>query len=139
MKTSDRIYISGPMSTVQRDQYIARFNLAEQMLRRHGYTNIVNPTRVWACRFPPLFRIVGYKLTLFYDLWLLTRCHRIYKMPGWQQSRGANIESCVAYHFGVSGLAKRDRDILDKAIGKLMKKQADRLPPPETKSGGKEE
>lgn len=124
------IYISGPMSSVQREQYIARFQLAEQLLRRQGYTHIVNPIRVWTCRFPWLFRIIGYKLTLFYDLWLLTRCHRIYKMPCWQQSRGANIESCVAYHFDVFGLSKYDRDGIDKAIENLIKKQAERLPPP---------
>jgi hypothetical protein len=118
------------MSSVQREQYIARFRLAEQLLRQQGYTHIVNPVRVWTCRFPWLFRIIGYKLTLFYDLWLLTRCNRIYKMPGWQQSRGANIESCVAYHFGVFGLAKPARDVLDKAIEKLVRKQAAELPPP---------
>lgn len=127
-RNKDLIYISGPMSSLQREQYIARFSLAEQLLRQQGYTRIVNPVRVWTCRFPWLFRIIGYKLTLFYDLWILTRCDRIYKMPGWQQSRGANIESCVAYHFGVFGLAKPAREVLDKAIEKLIKKQADRLP-----------
>lgn len=103
-RNKDLIYISGPMSSVQREQYIARFRLAEQLLRRQGYTHIVNPVRVWTCRFPWLFRIIGYRLTLFYDLWLLTRCNRIYKMPGWQQSHGANIESCVAYHSACSDL-----------------------------------
>lgn len=129
-KNKDLIYISGPMSSVQREHYIARFRLAEHLLREQGYKNIVNPARMWVTRFPWLFRIVGYKLTLFYDLWLLTRCNRIYKMPGWQQSRGANIESCVAYHFGVFGLAKPAREVLDKAIGKLIRKQAAELPPP---------
>lgn len=64
-RNKDLIYISGPMSSVQREQYIARFRLAEQLLRRQGYTHIVNPVRVWTCRFPWLFSIIGYKLTLF--------------------------------------------------------------------------
>lgn len=129
-KTNDLVYISGPMSSVQREQYVARFKLAEKILRSQGYTRIVNPVNVWTCRFPWLFRVVGYKLTLFYDLWMLTRCQRIYKMPGWRQSRGANIESCVAYHFGVFGLAMPARELVDKAIEKLIKKQAEELPPP---------
>ena len=96
-----RVYISGPMSGLEREHYLEIFKLAEQSLRAHGYTKVVNPIRVWACRWPWLYRIVGYRLTLLYDLWLLMRCDLIYKLPGWQQSRGANIESCVAYHFKI--------------------------------------
>ena len=101
MSKDKRIYISGPMSGVPRDQYLEMFRRAEQSLRDRGYQRIVNPIRVWACRWPWLYRIVGYRLTLLYDLWLLMRCDQIYKLPGWQQSRGANIESSVAYHFKI--------------------------------------
>ena len=96
-----RVYISGPMSGLEREHYLEIFKRAEQSLRSQGYTKVVNPIRVWACRWPWLYRIVGYRLTLLYDLWLLMRCDLIYKLPGWQQSRGANIESCVAYHFKI--------------------------------------
>lgn len=96
-----RVYISGPMSGLEREHYLEIFKRAEQSLRAQGYTKVVNPIRVWACRWPWLYRIVGYRLTLLYDLWLLMRCDLIYKLPGWQQSRGANIESCVAYHFKI--------------------------------------
>lgn len=113
---TDRIYISGPMSSLSREQYLQRFLLAEQLLRRRGYRNICNPVRVWACRFPWLYRMIGYRLTLFYDLWLLTRCQRIYKIPGWRDSRGCQIESCVAYHFGVFTLAKPVHEELDSLM-----------------------
>ena len=96
-----RVYISGPMSGLEREYYLEIFKRAEQSLRAQGYTKVVNPIRVWVCRWPWLYRIVGYRLTLLYDLWLLMRCDLIYKLPGWQQSRGANIESCVAYHFKI--------------------------------------
>ena len=96
-----RVYISGPMSGLEREHYLEIFKRAEQSLRAQGYTKVVNPIRVWVCRWPWLYRIVGYRLTLLYDLWLLMRCDLIYKLPGWQQSRGANIESCVAYHFKI--------------------------------------
>ena len=118
---NDRIYISGPMTGLTREQYIRRFMLAEKVLRDNGYRNIVNPIHVWTCRFRWLYKILGYRLTLFYDLWLLTRCQRIYKMPGWKESRGANIESCVAYHFNVWVVAKPVRDILDKELEDIPK------------------
>jgi hypothetical protein len=96
-----KVYISGPMSGLERGLYLEMFRRAEQSLRDRGYQRIVNPIRVWACRCPWLYRIVGYRLTLLYDLWLLMRCDLIYKLPGWRDSRGANIESCVAYHFKI--------------------------------------
>lgn len=130
---TERIYISGPMTGLTREQYAERFRLAEAMLRRNGYTKIINPIRVWSCRFRWLFRIVGYRLTLLYDLFQLTRCQRIYKMPGWRKSRGAQIESCVAYHFGQYTLTKPLRDIIDAAIQEVInrqeKEQAEQQPP----------
>lgn len=110
------------MSGLEREQYLELFKRAEQALRDQGYRNIVNPIRVWACRWPWLYRIVGYRLTLFYDLWLLTRCDLIYKIPGWKESRGANIESCVAYHFKIWPVPKQDIAKLDKKLAKLQEK-----------------
>jgi 16S rRNA (cytosine1402-N4)-methyltransferase len=75
---------------------------------------------MWVSR-PWVFRILGYRLTLLYDLFQLTRCQRIYKMPGWKKSRGAQIESCVAYHFGLYTLTKPLRDIIDAAIPKKFR------------------
>ena len=109
---TERIYISGPMTGLTREQQRERFMLN---------------------RFPWLYRIVGYRLTLLYDLFQLTRCHRIYKMPGWKKSRGAQIESCVAYHFGQYTLTKPLRDIIDAAIQEVIdrqeKEQAEQEPP----------
>ena len=110
------------MSNLTREQYIDIFTRAEQSLRRHGYNSVVNPIRVWACRWPWLYRIIGYRLTLLYDLWLLMRCDQIYKLPGWRDSRGANIESCVAYHFKIWPVPQADIKKLDKRLTKLMEK-----------------
>ena len=117
-----RVYISGPMSGVDRKLYLEMFKRAEQSLRAQGYTKVVNPIRVWACRWPWLYRIIGYRLTLLYDLWLLMRCDMIYKLPGWQDSRGANIESCVAYHFKIWPVPDSQTKKLDKRLAKLMEK-----------------
>ena len=117
-----KVYISGPMSNLTREQYMELFRRAEQSLRSQGYRKIVNPIRVWACRWPWLYRLIGYKLTLLYDLWLLMRCDQIYKMPGWRDSNGANIESCVAYHFKIWPVPESQTKRLDKRLAKLMEK-----------------
>ena len=121
---TERIYISGPVTGLTREQQLERFMLAETMLRRNGYTKIVNPVRMWVSR-PWVFRILGYRLTLLYDLFQLTRCQRIYKMPGWKKSRGAQIESCVAYHFGQYTLTKPLRDIIDGVIQEVIDRQCE--------------
>ena len=121
-RASKRVYISGPMSNLSREQYMEIFRRAEQSLRDRGYQHIVNPIRVWACRWPWLYRLVGYRITLLYDLWLLMRCDQIYKLPGWRDSRGANIESCMAYHFKIWPVPESQTKKLDKRLAKLMEK-----------------
>lgn len=113
---TDRVYISGAMSSLPREDYMRRFMLVESHLRELGYVNIVNPVRFWTCRFPWLYRLVGYRLTLLADLWMLMHCQRIYKMPGWRGSHGASVESCVSYHFKIWKLAKSISDGIDKAV-----------------------
>ena len=122
MEKTKRVYISGGMTDVPREQYIELFRRAEESLRDQGYRNIVNPINVWSCRWPWLYKVVGYRLTLLYDLWLLMRCDQIYKLPGWRDSRGANIESCVAFHFKIWPVPQSDIKKLDKQLAKLMDK-----------------
>ena len=106
---TEKVYISGPMSALPREEYIRNFAEAEQKLRDMGYRRIVNPTHIFVCKYEWIYhmlaRLLGanttYTLVLLYDLWLLTHCNLIYKIPGWQESRGANIESCAAYWFHI--------------------------------------
>ena len=97
------------------------FAEAERLLSKEGF-KVVNPTRFFICRYIWVYRLLGYRLTLLYDLWRLMRCDMIYKLPGWQQSRGANIESCVAYHFKVWPMSKDVVSKIDKRLEKLIKK-----------------
>ena len=130
----NKVYISGPM-TDKETGFVSEVNLqafreAEKLLRERCYRHIVNPIRVWVCRWPWLYRIMervvgcntAYYLTLLYDLWLLRQCDMIYKLPGWRDSRGANIESCVAYHFKIWPVPQADIKELDKRLAKLMEK-----------------
>lgn len=134
MDKSKRIYISGPMTDPSTGRVsevnLAAFREAERMLRKDGCTRIVNPVNVWACKFPRFYRtierIVGsdwaYRLILLYDLFLLLRCRHIYKIPGWRESRGANIESCVAFWFKIYCFPQRDVATINRRLAKLMEK-----------------
>lgn len=95
-----RAYISGPISGHDLEQTKVRFNVAERILRAHGY-EVCNPLKHSPGRWRWLYRIVGYEITLLWDLWLLFHCDNIYKLPGWENSRGSNIESCLAFHFNI--------------------------------------
>ncbi len=117
-----RIYISGPMTGIEPREYRRRFREAETILRRHGY-GCINPCRVWPCRFPWLYRLMNallgkrlaYAVILAYDLILLmTRADGIAMLPGWQASRGAQIENYVSMHFWMQGISKAVTEEINK-------------------------
>ena len=117
-----RIYISGAMTGIEPREYRRRFREAETILRRHGY-GCINPCRVWPCRFPWLYRLMNamlgsrltYAVILAYDLILLmTRADGIVMLPGWQASRGAQIENYTARHFPLMGISRQAAEEIDK-------------------------
>lgn len=112
-----RIYISGPMSGLPREEYLRRFAVADRILKDHGYKTI-NPCRVYVCRWPWLYKVVGYWLTLLYDLWLLTgRADAFVSLPGWDSSRGAQIERFVAQCQGIQDVPLNVREEVKEATG----------------------
>ena len=117
-----RIYISGPMTGIEPREYRRRFREAEAILLRHGY-GCINPCRVWPCRFPWLYRLMNallgkrlaYAVVLCYDLLLLmSRADGIAMLPGWQASRGAQIENYVSMHFWMYGISKAVTEEIDR-------------------------
>lgn len=107
------------MTNLPRKQYTKRFAVAEKILRAHGF-DVINPTKVWACRWPWLYKIVGYKLTLLYDLWLLlTKADGIIHLPGWHTSRGSIIEDNVSLWFPMQGISEDMREEVNKAVSKI--------------------
>ena len=117
-----RIYISGPMTGIEPREYRRRFREAEAILRRHGY-GCINPCRVWACRWPWIYRAMervlgkrlAYAAVLAYDLLLLmTRADGIAMLPGWRASRGSQIENYVSMHFWMQGISKAVREEIER-------------------------
>lgn len=118
-----KVYLSGRISGLPRKQYMAYFQKAEDLLTEEGF-KVVNPTKFIMCRHLWLYRLLGYELTLLYDLWRMLHCDNIYKLPGWRDSRGAQIESCVAYHFKIWPVRQKILEAIDKKMAKYETKHA---------------
>ena len=114
-----RVYISGRMSGLDRDVYTARFAVAEMSLRRLGY-RVMNPCKIIA---PWVVRIIGYRLTLLFDLLMMCRCDRIYMMPQWTKSRGARAERTFAESIGVREVTGEGKDDSDARVWAIINHQ----------------
>ena len=136
MRRQKICYLSGKISGLGRETYLARFAHAEEILKREGFA-VINPTKFAPCRWPWLYNILGYELTLLYDLWhLWRRADRIFLIPGWQDSQGARIESFTAHVLGIYQLPHGKKDELEKEMKEWMEKyEADHelQPPPRPK------
>ena len=89
------------MSGLPANIWHARFFGAQCGLERMGM-QAVNPADTLIARHPWLYRLVGYRWTLWYDLQLLKRCD-LFTMVGddWHQSRGARLERLKARKWGI--------------------------------------
>ena len=94
------IYISGAISGLPREEYMKRFADAEQELIKQGY-KVLNPTKILPSRHLWVYRLLGYKITLLYDLWHLMKCNGICMLDGWEHSKGARLEKATAEIFGL--------------------------------------
>lgn len=102
-KDNIKVYLSGRMSGLSADTWRWRFSQKKVLLEwdRDDVT-VVNPADTTIARHPWMYRLVGYRFTLWYDLRLLRRCTHI-SMVGndWHQSRGARLERLKALQWGI--------------------------------------
>lgn len=91
---SIRIYISGAISGTS--DYQERFADAERKLQQQGY-DVVNPARV-NDMLPKTFTHDEYMKISFS---MLELCQGIYMIPGWENSKGANMEKNYACSCGI--------------------------------------
>ena len=96
-----KVYLSGRISGLKREIWQRRFATSQEALEKEGY-EVVNPADTLIARWPWLYRIIGYRLTLWYDLQLLKRCTHIFMVgPGWRSSRGARLERLKARKWNI--------------------------------------
>ena len=92
------------MSGLPNEIWRARFWGAAFGLLERGF-KVVNPADTIIARHPWLYKIVGYRFTLWYDLRLLKKCDRIWMVgDDWQFSRGARLERLKARKWGIPEL-----------------------------------
>src|SRR5688572_14120264 len=90
------VYIAGPMRGIPGMNHPA-FHAAEERLTGLGY-EVINPARI-----EDEFAGVDWSGCLRRDLVLIvTRCHTVAVLPGWENSRGARLEVHVARALGMS-------------------------------------
>lgn len=86
-----KIYISGPITGIDKDKCEAVFTLAAGQLALKGY----EPVSPWHLSrlLPPSFTYEDY---MEIDMVLLKKCDAILMLPGWENSRGATKELTYA-------------------------------------------
>lgn len=88
-----RVYLAGPMTGYENFNFPA-FNAAAQRLRTEGF-DVVNPADhgiVDGAEWADYLR---------FDLEKLAQCESIALLPGWEASKGANLEVSVAQKLGM--------------------------------------
>lgn len=94
------------MSGLHPDIWRNRFRLAKFEIEwKNGNSKVLNPADTMIARHLWLYRLLGYRFTLWYDLRLLKKCDAIFMVGNdWQQSRGARLERLKAREWGIKEL-----------------------------------
>lgn len=119
-----KVYISGPITGLTEEQYTENFARAEAFVISEGH-DAVNPVKVQACLTEDCFKpgdIVGaqsvtksdgsylhsWQCYMKHDLIAMFECDTILMIPGWQNSRGAQLELDIAtrLEFNVAVLSE---------------------------------
>ena len=94
------LYLSGPMTGLPEFNFPA-FRAEAERLRALGYA-VTNPAEINTDTTTP------WQECLRQDLREMLDCDAIALMPGWEQSRGANLELHVAHRVGMQILFTKE-------------------------------
>ena len=106
-KKNDRVYLSGPISSIGYEEACRRFGEAEKHLQKLGYRTS-NPTKM---KIPVWLAKHGfYRLCVWIELlWMTATCQCIYLLDGWHTSDGARAERAISRIFGLTALYEQKR------------------------------
>lgn len=103
----DKIYISGPITSIGMDIAPCLFRMAEEKLQKQGYRTC-NPLKMRLCVW--LAQHGHYRLCLWLQLlWMSATCQCIYLLDGWHTSDGARAERAVARVMGITALYEQTK------------------------------
>ncbi|MBR5007851.1 MAG: DUF4406 domain-containing protein [Methanocorpusculum sp.] len=94
-----RVYLSGPITGLPREEYTRNFERAEQHYRGAGF-EVVNPVKLGELllNFKP---DATYEDFMLRDLEALGTCSHIALIAGWEDSPGAQREKAEAERLGL--------------------------------------
>ena len=94
-----RVYLSGPITDLPREEYTRNFQRAEQHYKTAGY-EVVNPVKLGE-QLLDLLPEAKYEDFMIRDLEALRSCTHIALLEGWEDSPGANKEKQEAERLGL--------------------------------------
>lgn len=92
-----RIYISGPMTGIENHNR-EEFQKYEDLIRSKGFRNVINPHKIHSEYQTKNFT---WEQFLRSDIKVLMDCDLVVLIPGWENSKGAQLENHVAYNTGI--------------------------------------
>lgn len=106
-----KVYISGPITGI--NDYLEKFNNAEEYLTEQGYT-VINPVKVNSNL--PLDTSHDNFMKMCYVM--LDMADSIYMLPGWEKSKGA----CIEYGYAkAKGYLIMERDVPETSDVEYLK------------------
>ena len=103
----EKIYISGPITSIGMDIAPCLFRMAEEKLQKQGYRTC-NPLKMRLCVW--LAQHGHYRLCLLLQLlWMWWTCSCIYLLTDWHTSDGARLERSFARCLGLTALYEQKR------------------------------
>ena len=95
-----KVYISGKITGLPKEEYMYNFNQAERFLKKRGYS-VINPARVNG-ELPE--NTTTYEEYMKVSLTLLSFCDVIYMQENWMESKGTMIEWEYAVLHGIMAM-----------------------------------
>ena len=103
----EKVYISGPITSIGFAEARKRFGFAEAVLQCKGYRTC-NPTKMRLCVW--LAQHGHYRLCLLLQLlWMWWTCSCIYLLTDWHTSDGARLERSFARCLGLTALYEQTK------------------------------
>ena len=94
INSTRRVYIAGPMTGLPEFNF-PLFNSTAALLRAQGW-HVENPAE------HGLVEGATWEDYLRYDIGRLATCSTVYLLPGWENSKGANLEVHIARTLGLT-------------------------------------
>lgn len=110
-----KIYISGKMKGLSAEEYLKNFNDAEEYLLQRGFTDVVNPAKLYHQALMASIQPT-YRDALATDIAMLATCDVIYMLANWTDSPGAMAELSYAKACDILIIYENRKNIINANV-----------------------